>query len=277
MQPIVSDFSAPTVARAIRANWADSYCYLGRSPRAELAVGPHLTWVLTGIPDSFLNVVLGTQLPPDRADEIIDQTLAHFRARQVTGLSWWAEPETPGVDLGMRLTARGLRLIEGNTGMAADLTALNEDVPTPAGLAIVPIEDRAMLRQWSQLTSVNFGIPEPGAQRVFELYADLGFEMPMRSYLALLGGRPVGTSQLFLGAGVAGIYHVTCLPEARQQGIGAALTLAALREARGLGYRIGILQASSMGSSVYRRLGFQAFGRMSLYLWEPATETRGAR
>jgi GNAT superfamily N-acetyltransferase len=271
MQEIVSDFSAPTVARAIRANWADSYRYLGRSPSAELAVGPHLTWVLTGIPDSFLNVVLRTQLPPEGADQIIDQALTHFRDRQVTGLSWWAEPDTPSMDLGTRLTARGLSFSEGNTGMAADVTALREDAATPAGLTIVPVEDTAMLRQWSQLTSANFGIPEPGAQRVFDLYAGLGFGLPLRSYLALLGGRPVGTSQLFLGAGVAGIYHVTCLPEARQQGIGAALTLAALREARSLGYRIGILQASGMGSSVYRRLGFQAYGRMNSYLWENVT------
>jgi predicted acetyltransferase len=90
----------------------------------------------------------------------------------------------------------------------------------------------------------------------------------VRSYLALLNGQPVGTSQLFLSAGVAGIYNVTCLPEARHQGIGAALTLTALLEARIRGYRISILQASHLGYTVYRRLGFQDYGKLNTYQWE---------
>jgi predicted acetyltransferase len=58
------------------------------------------------------------------------------------------------------------------------------------------------------------------------------------------------------------------VPEARGQGIGAAITLAPLLDARAIGYRIGILQASSLGYGVYRRLGFQDFGKLSVYLWE---------
>lgn len=35
-----------------------------------------------------------------------------------------------------------------------------------------------------------------------------------------------------------------------------------------MGYRIGILQASYLGCGVYRRLGFQDYGKLSVYLWE---------
>jgi predicted acetyltransferase len=58
------------------------------------------------------------------------------------------------------------------------------------------------------------------------------------------------------------------MPQARGRGIGAAITLAPLLEARQMGYRVGILQASSMGYKVYQRLGFRDFGKLSVYLWE---------
>lgn len=268
MQTILSDFSVPLLVGAIKANWADYYISLGHSPEAELFFGPYLTWFLSGVPDPFLNVVLCTQLPHEGAGEIIDETLAHFRSRDVKRLSWWAETDTPRMDLDRLLVPRGLTFKEGGTGMAVDLMELHEELSIPAGLTIKLVQDKAALKQWIHVASIGFGIPENGERRFLGLFADLGYESPVRSYLAIWNGQPVGTSQLFLSAGVAGIYNVTCTPEARHQGIGTALTLTALREARILGYRISILQASHLGYTVYRRLGFQDFGKLNTYQWE---------
>jgi GNAT superfamily N-acetyltransferase len=276
MQTILSDFSERTLVRAIKANWGDYYVTLGRSPSAELFDGPYMNWFLSGVPDPFMNVVLCTQLPPEGAGEIIDEALTHFRSMDVKRLSWWAETDTPRTDLDKQLLTHSLIFKEGGTGMAADLMALHEDLSIPAGLRIIPVEDRATLKQWIHVTSIGFGIPEYGERQFFELFANLNFELPVRSYLALLDGQPMGTSQFFLSAGVAGIYNVTCLPEARHQGIGAAITLTALVEARKLGYRISILQASHLGLPVYRKLGFQEYGKLNFYLWENETKPSDA-
>jgi ribosomal protein S18 acetylase RimI-like enzyme len=272
MRTILSDFSAQTLVKAIYANWADYYSCLGRSSSAELFDNPYLTYLLTSIPDAFLNVVFRTQLPSQRTDELIDETLAHFRSRNVQRLSWWAEGETSRTELEKHLVSRGLIFNEGGTGMAADLGALPENLHSPAGLKIRPVEDTTALQQWVHITRIGFGIPEKAEGRLFDLFADVAFKDPMQCYLAILNGQPVGTSQFLLSAGVAGIYNVTCLPEARGQGVGAAVTLAPLLEARHRGYRISILQASHLGYPVYRRLGFHDYGKLNIYLWENETK-----
>lgn len=265
MHDILQDFSTPALVAAIRANLFAWQRTLGRSPKAEFYDSPQVTWLLSGMPTPSLNTVLLAQVEPEDVDEIIDSTRAHFESRGVTTVSWWIQPGTQPADLGPHLVNHGLTYREGAPGMAVDLLELHEDLPTPAGLTVEPVNDTGALRQWAYTSALGFGLPETSVDPWFELLAALGFDLPLRNYLATLDGEPVATSQLLLGAGVAGIYVVATLPEARRQGIGAAITLAPLREARAMGYRIGILHASPKGEGVYRRLGFQEYCRMSHY------------
>lgn len=265
MSRILEDLSTPALVAAIKANLVEWWRYAGRSPGAEFYDGPELTWLLTGIHLAFLNPVLRTEAGPDNADALIEKTLAYFRSRGVTTYSWWTDPSTQPKDLGVRLVDHGLTYKDGGPGMAVDLLELNEDLPTPAGLTIEPVEDTEALKKWAHTSIVGFGLPETDVGTWFDLFAGLGFDLPLRNYLGILNGQPVATSELLLGAGVAGIYVVATLPDARRQGIGAAMTLAPLLDAREMGFRVGILQASPMGVGVYRRLGFREYCRMSRY------------
>ena len=64
---------------------------------------------------------------------------------------------------------------------------------------------------------------------------------------------------------MAGIYDVATLPKARGRGIGSALTLAPLLDARQAGYRVGVLQSSEMGYGVYQKMGFQHLCQIENY------------
>jgi GNAT superfamily N-acetyltransferase len=208
-------------------------------------------------------------LPPEGVDDLIEGALAHYRTMNVSKHSWLAHEGVPYTEIHKALLAHGLTFRESfATEMAVDISLLVEELPTYPGLRIVPVEDECTLRQWIHVACIGFRINEKFEKVWYDFFVDAIFNPLYRTYLALLDGQPVGTSQVFFSEGVAGIYNVTCIPEARGQGIGSAVTLAPLLEAREVEYRIGVLQASKQGHNVYRRLGFQDFGNLSVYLWE---------
>lgn len=254
---------------AIKANWEAYHYCLGSSPGVELSIGRYLNWLMTDLPDYFINLVVCNQLPSEGVDDLIESTLGHFKSMNIRRVSWLTQVGIPFAELNRALLAHGFKFRDSfATEMAVDLAPLPDCLPAHPGLRIVPVEDECTLRQWIHVASIGFRISEEFEKVWYDLFVDAISNRQFRTYLALLNGKPVGTSQLFLSEGVAGIYNVACIPDARGQGIGSSVTLAPLLEAREMGYRVGVLQASNAGYNVYRRLGFQDFGYLSLYLWE---------
>jgi GNAT superfamily N-acetyltransferase len=137
---------------------------------------------------------------------------------------------------------------------------------TPANLTIEIIEDVRTMEKWAHVFTIGYGILSAVGKFLFDSLVHLGFELPWRHYLGWLAGEPVACSSLLLGPGVAGIYAVATVPEARGSGIGTALTLAPLREVRDVGYRIGVLGLSEKGLGVYQWIGFQEYFKFNFYL-----------
>jgi GNAT superfamily N-acetyltransferase len=259
MSEILLELSAAALVAALEGNLAELVLSYGRAPGAEVHQEHGLTWVRTGIQSGFHNAAVRTHLAADDGEEQVADTVEAYRSRRVPML-WWITPSTQPTDLGAVLAAQGLTYRGTGPGMAADMDALPDNIQAPAGLRIEEVADAAMLDVWLR-TNVegSTGVPQAADVGELALETSLGFgrDLPYRRYLGRLEGRPVATSTLFLGAGVAGLYGVATLVSARGQGIGAALSLAPLRVARRLGYRAGVLLASPLGRPVYERLGFR--------------------
>lgn len=265
---ILSDLSSPALARAVKENLYHFFHFLSRSGITEVDQAPGWQRWRTPIAHPWFNGVL-CRRPPVEGDEIfVEQTLAFFRNSGTPAITWWLDPDLAPATWGTLLQAHGLLFDDSVPGMAMSLDQLPPALPRPEGLEIVTVDSDALLRSWIDVFAEGYPIPEAMKAPFLDLLSDLGLDLPLRNYLGFLEGVPVATSNLYLGAGVAGIMFVATLPAARGRGVGAAMTLAPLYEARKLGYRAGILQSSEMGYPVYRRLGFQQLTAMEHYYWQ---------
>ena len=262
------DVSSSGMAAAIEANLVATVSLFGRVPGTELRDEPDLGFYVTeGVPFPLFNQVYRTRLPREGLDARIGEVREHYAARGLPFL-WTVGPFTSPPDLVPRLESQGLARVEELPGMAADLRAFGGGAPSPAGLTVERVRDAGAAREYVEVMRAGFEMPEFTAGAMLSVLEVLGFaeESPFVHYVGRMGGEVVATASLSLAAGVAGIFNVVTLPEARRRGIGTALTLAAMRDAGGRGYRICILQSSAAALGIYRRLGFERYSTYSLYL-----------
>jgi GNAT superfamily N-acetyltransferase len=230
--------------------------------------------------------VWATRLEPERVDEAVDEDVAWFRRRGAPFFFWWTGPSTQPADLGARLAARGLismeaqatelapglhAATEGAPGMAANLDAVNDSAlrEVPPGFEIETVRDEAALRAFGLVLVEAYSVPAFLAGAWIDATLAFGIDQaPWRLYLGRLQGEPVATSLLFNAGGVASVYAVGTVERARGQGIGGAITLAPLLEAREAGYRHAVLFSSAMGVGAYERIGFRTIGAwIDRYMW----------
>jgi GNAT superfamily N-acetyltransferase len=275
MDTVLKDFSVSSVVDAMEINVYEASICFAHALGAVVYDEPHMLWFFSGFPFHLANGIVSARFPEDRLERILDERLQQLVVKEVP-MAWLIGPSTRPVDLGRRLQEHGWMLGDEAPGMAIDLQTLNESFPTPPLLTIQRIHDAETLRTRLRVMTVGSGIPEEGLAVLLEIVSKLGFtdDPSLHFYLGMLEDKPVATSLLYLGGGVAGIYNVTTLPEARHQGIGSALTEAPLLQSRTLGYRIGILQSSPMGLQLYRHLGFREYCTFQVYFWHGANETR---
>lgn len=267
-ETILTDLSTPALAQAAETNLHEFLRYLGRATHTPPLADPSLTRWHTQVPYPWFNGMLAERPAAAGDEQVVAEAIAWFTAQGFAQFTWWLAPTIPRAGWAPLLQAQGFRGPFGPPGMALDLETLDAKKTALPGLKIVPVTDAATLQTWAHTFIVGYELPLEWEASLLQMMIELGLDLPIRNYLGYLDGAPVATSNLFLGAGVAGVQCVATLPGARGRGLGGALTLAPLREARQMGYRAGVLQSSEMGYSVYRRLGFQPVCQVQAYYWQ---------
>jgi ribosomal protein S18 acetylase RimI-like enzyme len=285
-QAVLTYASEAELAAAVEENLFDLFRAMTALPGSEMEEGDKLSRHLAFPSNPMFKGVWRTRLAAHEADQAIDETLAWFKSRRAPFLFWWTGPSTTPDDLGERLMARGLLSMEGQMetlakgikqtalgapGMVANLQDMNEAALTqvPPGFTIEEVRGEAALEDFKRVFVESYEIPAWAGQAWVDATRQLGIgRTPWQMYVGYLDGQPVATNMLFNGGGVASVYAVATVPSARGQGIGGAITLKPLLEARQMGYRYAVLFATEMGVHTYQRIGFHLCeARINRYLW----------
>jgi ribosomal protein S18 acetylase RimI-like enzyme len=257
-------------AAALDANFAELLAWYASWPGGEVRRDSDLLLTSSGVPFRSINAASHADLAPAAVGDRIAEGAAWLTTR-TDRWRWLVGATSRPPDLGKSLEAAGLRLLSDNPGMALHLRGWDPEAPRPAGLIIEPVVDEAGLGRWRDVQQRGLGLDEESTEAWWVAHRRPGFDpaLPLRNWVASLEGTPVAAAALFVGAGVAGIYNVCTVPEARGRGIGRAVTSAALDEAVSRGLSLAILGASEMGQPVYRRMGFREVSRLRSYAPAP--------
>ena len=266
MSEVLRGGSTDEVIAAVEANWRACVGAFGLAPSVAIRDDREMFWFLTGLPDPSFNSIMYVNLRPERIDAAVAELRA-LRAAHGVPMNWLIGPTSRPTDLAEQLLARGFEHRIDLTPMTRSLVEPLPDVDPVPGFTIERVVDNSALAEWIDTEIRGFETEGPMADGLAAMRRGMGLwpRLPTQYFLGRLNGEPVATASLLLAGGIAGIYDVSTVPEARQRGIGAVMTVAALQEARAEGFEIAFLQPSEMGEPLYHRLGFRVCCVCSIY------------
>jgi ribosomal protein S18 acetylase RimI-like enzyme len=190
------------------------------------------------------------------ANEFITQAEKFFAARGRRFSVWVRGGQAEDRDLFAAAEAAGFQLVYAMPEMT--LGERLEPSELPAG---VELRQLTAVEQATDFWSVaiasyaSIGFP-PEVFTGYTNHAGLLAENVV-AFVALLDGEPVSIAMTMVSHGVAGIYWVGSLEQARGKGLGRAVTVAATNAGFDLGADVASLQASPMGKPIYLQLGYE--------------------
>jgi ribosomal protein S18 acetylase RimI-like enzyme len=199
------------------------------------------------------------------AGEFVDRAKEFFAARE-RGFSVWVRGgQAEDRDLAAAAEAAGFQLVYEMPEMTLPEKLEPPGLPPGAELRrLTTVEQAPDFWRVATTSYASIGFP-PEVFAGYTNHAGLLAENVV-AFLALLDGEPVGIAMTMVSHGVAGIYWVGSLEQARGKGIGRAVTTAATNAGFDLGADIASLQASPMGKPIYEAMAYETAFEYQMFM-----------
>lgn len=249
-------------------NLATAMCAYSRaSDGGEFVEMDGMTLVNSGIDYAVFNAALFVDpvLDYQTLSDCVSAAAVYYESRGV-GWSCWVAEELIDSRLKEAVTSlmrrHRLWMVAEHRGMIAEgLKPPHGSIPK---MEVRQVRDEATRADFAHVCAQVFSMPGGLAH---DVYGHPRFwEGRFQAWLGYVEGRAVTTAAVQPGSGVLGLYSVGTLPEEQRRGYGEAITRAALeRAAETAGTGRTILQATTAGVRLYKKLGYRMLGRIAVY------------
>ncbi len=231
--------------------------YIGSAYGAEVREADGFHAVLTRVRSNGMNGATSTRFDPASATALVSETIAWFREASMPATWLCAEAADA---LGSVLIAAGCKGEAAAWEMRAHVADLDLDGPPHDAAEIRRVVSDRDLDGWLAVAAeCQWFDDDQDKETARRLYAELvvAEDSPLRLYLALEHGLPVGMAEAFFTESIVLLDSVAVRPFARRRGIGRSLALTRLRDARERGCDVAVLAPSPDGAKLYAALGFE--------------------
>jgi GNAT superfamily N-acetyltransferase len=247
---MVDSIEDKRIVAAIEESWWELLQYLSSTPWGRKYEDSQVKMAYTKPFDGVVTANLNEKNIDSKISEI-----TNWFSQYTKKIYWWLTPNMKPASLSEHLKANGFQHMRSVSAMAMNLKELDK-TPSIEGLEIKKITNPQLMPIWSEVFLVGHGLGymlDDGS----EMFDAIGLGKNAIKYLGYYNEEPVSSSQIYFGDKVARLNFVSTMPHARGKGIGSAISLAALNEAKIHGYKVAVLYATDMGYPIYDRFGFK--------------------
>ena len=253
MSSFLQTLEADAVVAALEANLYDLYRFMGESGERVLVDEGDFSWVNAS--PSWPRFLFDPRFPSSGISGRLREIASRIEKHEIPNVLQ-VGPSSRPADLSSHLVEAGFeKLPVHRPGMALDLTRWEFREEAPDELSVIHAHENADVKTWATLDSGT----DP------DLYLKLVSDERIKLYIGTLDGVPVARSMVFFSSGVVGLYLVSVLEPFRNRGIGTAMTVEPLLDAREDGYHVSVLMATELGERIYSKIGFEKFMELEYY------------
>lgn len=218
----------------------------------------------TRFPAGPFNCAVGIGASACDVRVLLDGALKHFASLE-RGFSVYARSHLDR-QLAAACEQAGYRRIGEPPGMV--LLERNAPPDLPAGIELRTVSDEAGGRAFAGVQAAAFESLKLPAAVTAKIFSQPTRWLVPHWHVELLleQERPVAGAMLLFSHGIAGVYWVGTLPDARGRGHAERIMRSLCNRAFDRGARAVVLQASPFGEPIYRRLGYQEITRYPWFL-----------